>query len=68
MPALHTGEIWKLRVDNEFRRVKIVGAAGLAGWWRCVDLATDISVLARQQWFIEQQVKAGRPALQAHKP
>ena len=68
MPALHTGEIWKLQIDNEFRRVKVIGAAGLAGWWRCVDLATDISFLARQHWFIEQQVKAGGSALRAHNP
>ncbi|HVX10071.1 MAG TPA: hypothetical protein VHC22_02610 [Pirellulales bacterium] len=54
---MQTGEIWRLRIDHEFRRVRIVGAAGIIGWWRCVDLATDVTFLARDYWFVERQTK-----------
>jgi hypothetical protein len=58
MPAMQAGDIWNLRVDSEYRRVRVIGAAGISGWWRCVDLATDITFLARADWFVERQDKA----------
>jgi hypothetical protein len=62
MSALHQGEIWRLYLDHESRRVKVIAAAGIPGWWRCVDLATDIYVLARETSFVERERTAkGRP-------
>lgn len=48
------GEIWIIEIDGDLRRVKIVAAAGISGWWRCVDLGTDINVLASQSSFVER--------------
>ncbi|HVA50826.1 MAG TPA: hypothetical protein VNH11_31070 [Pirellulales bacterium] len=58
MPALHKGDIWRIRMDDELRRVKVIAAAGAWGWWRCVDLATDVFVLARENCFVECERKA----------
>jgi hypothetical protein len=55
MSAIHPGDIWKLAIDNQVRRMKVVAAAGTPGWWRCVDLETDISFLAREAWFVERE-------------
>ena len=62
MAALQVGEIWTLRVDNEFRRVRVVAPAGIAGWWRCIDLETDIFFLGRGYQFVERQLQA-RPTV-----
>ncbi|HWB10887.1 MAG TPA: hypothetical protein VG826_16785 [Pirellulales bacterium] len=59
MAAVRAGELWTLRIDSEFRRVKVIGPAGKRGWWRCVDLATDIYVLARENCFAERQGGGG---------
>jgi hypothetical protein len=55
MLVLHNGEVWKIRMDNELRRVKVLAAAGIPGWWRCIDLGTDIYVLARESCFVERE-------------
>jgi hypothetical protein len=55
MPAVQAGELWMLQIDSEFRRVKVLGPAGKPGWWRCVDLATDVYVLACERCFAERQ-------------
>lgn len=54
------GDIWRIRIDGEPRRVKVVAAAGVSGWWRCVDLATDIYVLASESCFVEPERAARR--------
>jgi hypothetical protein len=59
MAAVNAGELWTLRMDNEFRRVRVIGRAGKPGWWRCVDLATDIYVLANEISFVERQEGRG---------
>lgn len=58
MSAPSRDDIWRIRIDDEIRRVKVIGAAGITGWWRCVDLATDIFVLARASCFVECERKA----------
>ena len=55
-----SGEIWRIRIDDELRRVKVVAAAGARGWWRCVDLATDVYVLAGENCFVERERGGGR--------
>lgn len=54
------GEIWRVRVDDGQKRVKVVAAAGISGWWRCVDLATDIYVLVPESGFLEPERAAGK--------
>jgi hypothetical protein len=63
MSRITAGEIWTIHLDNEVRRVKVVGRAGKFGWWRCVDLATDIYVLAREDRLLEKQKEANAAAV-----
>jgi hypothetical protein len=58
MSVFHPGEIWKLCTDHELRRVRVLAAAGIPGWWRCVDLATDVYVLARESSLVERECRA----------
>lgn len=51
MSAIQAGDIWKVLIDSNVRRVKVLGPSGTPGFWRCVDLETDISFLAREEWF-----------------
>lgn len=63
MLRITEGEIWTIHLDNEVRRVKVIGRAGKLGWWRCVDLATDIYVLAPEDRLLERQKRANAAEL-----
>ena len=53
--AIRAGEIWKVLVDNETRRVKVEAAADTPGWWQCVDLETGVPFLACEPWFVVRE-------------
>ncbi|HEX7376148.1 MAG TPA: hypothetical protein VF278_03500 [Pirellulales bacterium] len=56
-----SGEIWRVRIDDGPRRVRVLAAAGLSGWWRCVDLATDVYVLVPENCLVEAERAATSP-------
>ncbi|HET6883286.1 MAG TPA: hypothetical protein VFI31_24160 [Pirellulales bacterium] len=56
MLAIQTGETWMVSLGGERRNVRVLAASGSLGWWRCEDLETGISFLAREPWFLERVV------------
>ena len=58
---IRAGETWIVYVALECRTVKVIDPGDSPGWWNCLDLASGLDFVAREQWFLKRkEVRGGR--------